>query len=322
MIRRIAYFLVPLAIAIILWIANLTYGNYYLERGAFMFFAVATVSLIFKIVLQDIVTRQVKEPRTQYSLHRAISIVFYVAILLAVIGTWIPSIRTLAVTYGLVAAGIAVALQDVFKSFAGGVLLFVSGVYRVGDRIEIDNKYGDVIDIGLMYTTLLEIGEWVEGDQPTGRIDIVPNSIVLSHTIRNYTKQLNFIFEELNVPISYGSDWRKAREHILEIVRKETGRVTDAAEEQMRSLGEKYFLEKRAVEPSVYLTLTDNWISLGVRYPTWARERRTTMSRISKAILEMAESEPDIDIASTTVDIVGFPKLDVEQTKRTGQKDH
>ncbi|OPY30211.1 MAG: mechanosensitive channel MscS [Methanocella sp. PtaU1.Bin125] len=321
MIRRIAYFLIPLAIAIVLWIANLTYGNYYLERGAIMFFAVSIVYLFFKIALQDLVTRKVSDPRNQYSLHRAVSIMFYAAMVLAVIGTWIPNIRTLAVTYGIVAAGIAVALQDIFKSFAGGVLLFISGVYRVGDRIEIDNKYGDVIDIGLMYTTILEIREWVEGDQPTGRIDILPNSLVLNHTVRNYTKQLNFIFEELNVPISYESDWRKARDRILEIVRKETGPVADAAEGQMRSLGEKYFLEKRAVEPSVFLTLTDNWINLGVRYPTWARERRTMMNRISRAILEMVESEPDIDIASATIDIVGFPKPDAERAKVSGPPD-
>jgi small-conductance mechanosensitive channel len=321
MIRRIAYFLVPLAIAVILWIANLRYGSYYLERGAIMFFACAVIYLIFKVVLQEIVTREVKEPRTQYSLHSMVSIVFYAAVILAIIGTWIPHIQTLVVTYGLVAAGIAVALQDVFRNFAGGILLFATGIYRVGDRIEIDNKYGDVIDIGIMYTTLLEIKEWVEADQPTGRIDILPNNIVLSHTVRNYTKQLNFIFEELNLPISYKSDWRKARDNILEIVRKETGHVTDAAAEQMRSLGEKYFVQKRDVEPSVYVTLTDNWISLGVRYPTYARERRTTMSRISKAILEMVEATPDIDIASTTIDIVGFPKLDVVPEDRASRKD-
>ena len=85
-----------------------------------------------------------------------------------------------------------------------------------------------------------------------------------------------------------------------------------------REMHTRYFVEKRAVEPAVYLTLTDNWISLGIRYPAYARERRTIRNRISRAILEMVESEPDIDIASTTIDIVGFPKLDVEQAKRTG----
>lgn len=316
MIRRIAYFLALLIVAIVLWVANITYGNYYLERAAIMLFTLATIYLIFEVVLQGIVAREVKEPRTQYSLHRAISIAFWAAFLLAAIGTWIPNTQTLVVSYGLVAAGVAVALQDVFKSFVGGILLFVAGIYRVGDRVEIDNKRGDVIDISIMYTRLLEIKEWVEADQPTGRIDIMPNSIVLTHTVRNYTKQLGFIFEELSIPISYKSNWRKARDNILEIVKKETGRVTDAATEQIRSLGEKYFVQKSVVEPCVYVTLTDNWISLGVRYPTWARERRSTMSRISRSILEMVEAEPDIDIASTTIEIVGFPKVDIEQARK------
>jgi small-conductance mechanosensitive channel len=171
-----------------------------------------------------------------------------------------------------------------------------------------------------MYTKLLEIKEWVEADQPTGRIDIMPNNLVLSNTVRNYTKQLGFIFEELDLPLTYKSNWRKAREKILTIVQNETGDVTNAAAEQMRSLGEKYFVKKSDVEPSTYVTLTDNWILIGVRYPTWARKRRSTKSRISKLVLEMVEAEPDIEIASTTIDIVGFPKLDVEEAKRAGHK--
>jgi small-conductance mechanosensitive channel len=308
-IRQIINFLVLLALAALFWAANYEYGNYYFHLGFLTFLAIAIVYLFSKIIFQELVRRQIKEARSQYTLQRILSIVFYVAIGLAIIGIWVPNTQTLLVSYGLVAAGIAVALQDIFKNFAGGILLFAMGIYRVGDRIEINGRYGDVIDIGIMYTTLLEIKEWVEGDQPTGRIDIIPNSIVLNNTVENYTKQLSFVFEDMSIPVTYKSNWRKASRNILEIVRKETDPVIELASGQMKALGEKYYVQRKGVEPAVFLTVTDNWINMSVRYPTVAKERRATKNRISTAILEMIEASDDIEVASATMEIVGFPPV-------------
>jgi small-conductance mechanosensitive channel len=302
-----------LSLAGLLWAADYKYGIYYFWKSFQTLLAIAVIYALFKIVFEEVFARQIKDSRSQYSFRRTVSIIYYFATALAIFGIWVQDTQTLLVSYGLVAAGVAVSLQDVFKNFAGGVLVFATGIYRVGDRIEIDGRYGDVIDIGIMYTTMLEIKEWVEGDQPTGRIDILPNSMAISNSIENYTKQLNFIFEDMSIPITYKSNWRKASDSILEIVKRECSEVIELADDQMQMLGKRYYVQRKVVEPAVFTTLTDNWINLNVRYPTMARQRRATANRISRAVLEMVEASDDIDIASATFDIVGFPPVKLEQ---------
>lgn len=89
--------------------------------------------------------------------------------------------------------------------------------------------------------------------------------------------------------------------------------MIEIADDQMRMLGKRYYVQRKVVEPAVFTTLTDNWINLNVRYPTMARQRRATANRISRAVLEMVEASDDIDIASATFDIVGFPPVKLEQ---------
>jgi len=108
----------------------------------------------------------------------------------------------------------------VFKNFIGGLMIFINGLYRVGDRIEINQKYGDVIDVGVFYTTLMEMRVWVSGDQNTGRITIFPNGVFLTGTLQNYTRDFDFIWDEIALPITYDSDWHQAANMILEIVKK------------------------------------------------------------------------------------------------------
>ena len=97
----------------------------------------------------------------KYSFRKTISIINILVFLFAFVAIWIEQTETILISYGLIGAGIAVSLQDVFKNFAGGITIFSSGLFRVGDRIEINGKTGDVIDIGVLYTSIMEIGEWI-----------------------------------------------------------------------------------------------------------------------------------------------------------------
>jgi len=104
--------------------------------------------------------------------------------------------------FGLVAAAFTLSMQDVAKNFAGGLNIFINRIYRVGDRIEIGSKKGDVIDIDIFYTTIMETNEWVSADLPTGRLSIIPNSLVLSNITNNYTKDFEFLWDEISFPIT------------------------------------------------------------------------------------------------------------------------
>ncbi|CAD6523640.1 Small-conductance mechanosensitive channel (modular protein) [metagenome] len=298
--------------AILLWLANYLYPLEYLENGFYTFLALSVIYLVFKIILQERLSKKIQDKKTKYSISKLISVLYIGVFFAVLISIWSKDATQITVASGLAGAGIAIALQDLFKNAAGGVILFLTGLYKVGDRIEINGKSGDVMDIGIMYTTLLEIKDWVSGDQATGRLVSIPNGSILSNTVNNYTKDHDFIWDEIQLPISYSSDWQFAYDKILELVTNETKEIVEHANKDISKLEEKYYLDKRTAEPAIYLSATDNWISFTIRYPTMVRSRRFLRHKITKLILdELAKNK--IKISSSTVDIVGFPNLKIDK---------
>jgi len=292
-----------LVIALAFYVAHLFFPHPYLLRAFYTFLVLAAVYLIFRLVIEKAVTRRIKDSRTKYTFRKTVSILYIAVFLVFLVRIWVENVQTLLVAYGLIGAALAVSLQDVLKNFAGGVIIFVTNNYRVGDRVEISSKFGDVIDIGIFYTTLLEVGEWVGGEQPTGRLTLIPNSYVISSEVNNYTRDHGFLWDEISLPLTYDSDLEEALGIIMEVVRKETGANTERAIEDIGRLEEKYYLPKRVVEPAVYLTFNDNWINLHVRYVAEVRERRLLGTRISREILERIKEAPRVEIASESMEV-------------------
>ncbi|WAC04372.1 MAG: mechanosensitive ion channel [Methanoregula sp.] len=259
--------------------------------------------LIFTVVIGMFLVKRITDLKTRYTANKAISVLSVVFIIVLCLRIWVTDTSALIVSYGIIGAGLAFALQDVFKNFVGGILIMISGMYRVGDRISINDKYGDVMDIGVMSTTLMEIRGWVSGDQPSGRLLIIPNGLVINNPFYNYTRDHSFIWDEIFIPLTYDSDWRLAKEIVLGIVKAETASITVQADAEIERIGEKYYLPKKVVEPSAYITMTDNWITLDVRYVTDARSRRVLRSRLSELILAAIEKEDRVTISSTTVTV-------------------
>lgn len=296
----------------IFWASSRFYSSPYIEKAFYTFLALSIIYLVFKIFLQGKIAKTIKDKKTKYSFSKVISVLYIAIFVIVLITIWVENPQDITVAYGLAGAGIAIALQDLFKNIAGGVILFLTGIYRVGDRIEINGKAGDVMDIGILYTTILEIRDWVSGDQATGRLITIPNGQVLSNSINNYTKDHNFIWDELHIPIAYSNDWKLAHDTVLHIVNEQTREIVEQANKEIEGLEEKYYLDKRTAEPAIYLTSTDNWISFNVRYPTEVRSRRFLRDKITRLVLdELAKKK--IKIASTTLDIVGFPDVKLEK---------
>jgi small-conductance mechanosensitive channel len=248
-----------------------------------------------------IAARRISVRRTLYSFRKSLSIIYIIVVAAVLLRIWIDT-NYIFVFYGIIGAGIAIALQDLFKNFVGGILIIFTRVYQAGDRIEIAGTMGDVIDFGILTTKVLEIcARGVKGDQPTGRICIVPNGAVISSSVFNFTMDHTFIWDEISIPITYGSNWKKAVAIFLEIVREGTTEVAATAEREIERIGERYFLPKKVVEPSVYLTLTDNWITFEIRYVTEVRARRAVKDDLSRKLLEAVEAAGDIHIATENI---------------------
>ncbi|MDN7025729.1 mechanosensitive ion channel [Methanoculleus sp. FWC-SCC1] len=279
------------------WFADQIFPDISLQKLFQTFFAITVIYALFALA-HFIATRRIRESSTRYSLNRALSVLNVVVIAAVVVRIWIDT-NYIFVAYGIIGAGIAVALQDLFRSFVGGILIVLYGIYAVGDRIEINEREGDVIDIGIFTTTVFEIhAHQVMGEQPTGRIVTIPNGAVLTSEVTNFTKDHDFIWDEISIPITYDSDWESAIETLIAIVDAETREITDRAEDEIEELGDRYYLPRKVVEPSVYLTLTESWITFDIRYVTDARMVRLTRDDLTRKILRAIEQTDDITIAA------------------------
>jgi small-conductance mechanosensitive channel len=309
MLQRIFFLLILAAVTAGTWFVAQQYPHPMLESAINTLVALAVLYLVFKVVLDGAVADKLDEPRLRYSFRKAISFAYILVLFITIITIWIPNPEALLVAYGLLAAGIAVSLSDFFKNLAGGIVIFFTRPFTVGDRIEIAKEFGDVIDVDLMYTTLMEIREWVDGDQATGRLNIVPNGLVLNSVVNNYTKDNEFIWDEITIPVTYDSDWKAARKLMLDTVKKETSDIIEQSTKEYGHLREKYYLQTKPAEPGVYMKVTDNWIQLSLRYMTPARKRRTLHNHLSNILLEKIEKSKKIKVASSTYEIVGMPEI-------------
>ena len=127
------------------------------------FISAATITVlyfVFKLLFEELLVGRLKDYKARYTVKKTTSILFLLISLVILVGIWIENTQAIVVAYGLIAAGIAISLQDFFKGFTGGLVILFNNLYRVGDRIEMNGVYGDVMDIGILYTTMLETRGW------------------------------------------------------------------------------------------------------------------------------------------------------------------
>lgn len=295
-------------------LADYFYGSPSLHRGYQTFLVLSILYLVFQLILAPIGIHRIKDSKTRYTFRKTVSTIMWGIFLLVAVRIWVEDPQALIVTYGLVGAGVAISLQDLFKNVAGGLILVVTRPYAVGDRIEIGSDAGDVINIGAFHTTLMEIGQWIDGDQATGRLVQVPNGKLLTEPVKNYTFGHDFIWDELFLPIDYAADWKKARDIVMEIAETQTSVASKEATETLSKLQERYYLDPRETEPRVYMRMTDNWISLRLRYVAKSRDRREIHARLSESVLDAFQTAR-IQLASTTIDITSIPDLRIKKSR-------
>jgi small-conductance mechanosensitive channel len=311
MLRDIAIFVVLLFAVAVSGFASVKYEVPIYMQLFFSLITLTVIFFVFKIIIGVIAQRAIKDKKTRYSINKVAFIVSFVVFLVILTKIWVEETQVLFISYGIIAAGLAIALQDYFRNFTGGIMITVGGIYRVGDRVEIGGVYGDIMDIGIMTTTLMEIKGWVHADQPTGRISVVPNALVITGPVHNYTRDHSFIWDEITLPVSYDSNWKKTIELVQSIVQRETAEITVRADQEIDRIGEKYYLPKKVTNPAVYVSLTDNWITLDIRYVTETRDRRNVHDKLSRLIIEEIGKEDDIRIASENIIIEGTHRVTI-----------
>ena len=270
--------------------------------------AVLVIALAINRSLSNAFRRDHEQAARTHTLRMVLrNTVFAVASTVAVF-IWL-GFSNFAVFIGILGAGIAFASQEVIGSFAGYLNIVTGNLYHIGDRVRMADVVGDVLDISLLRTTLMEIGEWVEADQYTGRIVSVANRMVFAAPVFNYTQHFNFLWDEITIPITYDSDWRLAGETMLEHGREYSSDLQPKAEAELDRMAQRYPLQDTLVEPTLYIVMTDNWIEMTMRYVVDAHKRRPVKAQLHRELLQHFEADKHITVASATFEIVGFPPL-------------
>lgn len=242
-------------------------------------------------------------PQEKYIRRGNLGVLTTVATAVVLVILWARLFQNKGTFYGLLGAGVALALREPLLSIAGRLSIWAGHMYRVGDRIEFQQMAGDVIGIGIFYTRMLEIGNWIHGDQATGRIVQFPNASVYQSPVYNYTLSFTWIWDELVLPITYASDAAAATE-ILEKTGEEYTRdfVANAAGELER-LRADYLVPDLNLHPTVFTRVTSNYVELSMRYLVDPRKRRAANSWLYARIFDRVRKNGNISIGSDTMDL-------------------
>lgn len=254
-----------------------------------------------------IINRVVEDVNRRHKARRAALYVATAVVLVVVALIWAKQLATLPLILSVTAAGLVVALGDAILSVAGWFFILVRRPYGVGDRVKLGSVTGDVIDIRLFETTLLEVGEWVSAEQSTFRLVHCPNNTLFRAPIWNYTSGFPFIWDEMDVTVTFESDWDKARQIMLERAMKGADEMQQRVESSLKRLTKKYPIKYSKLTPAVYVRIVDNGVKLTLRYLTDARRRRIVGDELSRGILEEFGTRDDINFAYPTTRIVREP---------------
>jgi small-conductance mechanosensitive channel len=281
--------------------------------------------VISKLV-QYIINRYCANTYTSFWARQSLNVITAILLLLGLLSIWFDNPIRLATALGLVTAGMAFALQKVIISLAGYLVILRGNTFNVGDRISMGGVRGDVIALGFIQTTLMEMGEppsvqdanppiWVKSRQYTGRVVTITNDKVFDEPVYNYTRDFPYLWEEISIPITYHTNRKKA-EHILqECAHRHTVHMNAMSQEALEKMQKRYNVQDADLETKVYYRITDNWLELTVRFVVREHAIREIKDAISRDILE-AFDQAGIGIASSTFDIVGLPPIHLERDVR------
>lgn len=234
--------------------------------------------------------------------------------LLFLAGVFSNQLHSIVVALGVATAGIAFALQEVIVSIAGWLAISSGRFYKIGDRVQLSGTVGDVIDIGVFSTTLMELGEWVKGNQYNGRVVRIANSFVFTEPVYNFSADFPYLWDEIVLPVKYGSDIQTVRSILQQTAEDVVGKYTQPAQAQWKEMYKKYRLEHESVDPIVYLIANDNWLEFTLRYIVDYKKRRATRDQLFVDVInKIAQTDGKVAVASTTLQLVDLPvvKLDI-----------
>ena len=261
---------------------------------------IGLVFLLRWLVLRNI-HKRLDDPEAWFRARKTATYVASTIVFFALWRIWFSGFDDVATFLGLVSAGLAIALSDVLKNIAGWMFIVLRRPFRVGDRVQVGPHSGDVVDIRMFRFSLMEIRNWVDADQPTGRIVDIPNGAILTDPSANYTAGFAFIWHEVPVLVTFESDWQRAEAIVRAAMFEVAPDPALMAADQIRDAATKYLIRLPQLEPGTYVSARDSGVLITARMLIPAQNRRGIDDAIWRELLTRLNEAPDVEIAYPTV---------------------
>jgi small-conductance mechanosensitive channel len=261
---------------------------------------IITILFLLRLFIRSVILKKIKDLKLHYQWRKIVNTTALIIGMIIVGRIWYDGVQSIATYFGLLSAGIAVALRDPLVNLAGWFYIVSRKPFEVGERIQIGDIAGDVIDQSAFEISLLEIGNWVDADQSTGRIVHVPNGKVFTNHLANYDKGFKYVWNEIRVVVTFESDWQKAKQILLDIANNRSEHITATIERQIKQAARKFMIYYKNLTPIVYTDVKDHGVQLTIRHLCETRKRRGYTESIWEDILIEFAKHEDIGLAYPT----------------------
>ncbi len=273
---------------------------------------IALGSIILAWVLKIISHKYVHSNERAYTINKAINFINANIIILIFLFAYLENVSYLVTVLGFASAGLAIAMRDLFMSLLGWLTIMIGGNVHVGDRVKVSkegNTYvGDVLDISMLYITILEdvtLTSYKENDYRAGRIIFIPNNYIFTNLFANYSHfGMKTVWDGIDFFITFDSNHKKAMQIALDIANTHAKQYTEMTYKQMNNMRTKYSLRNTSANPRVFMALEKDGIHIAVWYQTNSYATLVLKSKISADIIDALLKEPDIFIAYSTTKLI------------------
>lgn len=262
--------------------------------------AIVVILSILRSISLRLIAKYTKNPRIKFNARKITLNITFIFGLFWILSVWVNEFQSLFTFLGLISAGVAVALKDPIVNIFGWVFIIWRHPFKVGDRIQIGDQAGDIIDIRMFQFSIMEIGNWVDADQYTGRIVNIPNAQVFNSQHSIYSTDFHLLWDELSITVTFESNFSRAKSVLEDIVYNYNNILTGDIKRNLDEAIAKYDLEANKFTAGIYTELKDHGVNFVMRFYFPYAQRRKAKHELIEQVIEAFSKYDDIDFAYPT----------------------
>ncbi len=232
---------------------------------------------------------QLTNNKKGYMLYQKCRLLFMIINIVIIFILWDTYLENIITIISFISAALTLALREVIFNFFAGIYIKIKKPFTIDDRIEFMDTKGDVVGINTLDFEILEVGDYINGEQSTGKIVNVPNSVALVHSIKNYAKNFKYIWAEITVKTALDVDADEVKKLLYEIINSNevVKRIPDKMRKNIDSIGLEQRIYFNKLEPIIYMRVVDSHIEFYIRYLVHPKKNRFVEDDIWSKILTL-----------------------------------